>query len=598
MSALAAKRSKPSASGLPGVACATALTLLLAAQLVAAAGLEKRKLGPNINTAARELVALPSPDGTLLYILREDEPLTAAETQAVKARTAGVDTMCLQVEAMAKLPRGTVPEDLLADLRKSCETAGAKARTLESGALGPRQTPQRMFVSRRQANGDWGKAEPLALRSVGPLSTYVIAVLPDNNTLALFGQFNDDRPECLLPLGISTAQKGRCTPFWLTQRRGTGWEPPQRLEVAEFGTGAARTSAALVPSLGGIVLDLQRPGGQGLRDLYLAKATGERTFSRPVSLGKGVNTAANDIDPTLAADGKTLYFASDRPGGLGGLDLYVTRRLDESWQRWSPPRNLGPDINTPRDDVSITVDASGLFAYQSIENVQGNEDIWEFALPAELRPGPVAFVYGKVQDPAGAPVAAAIFYERLRDGRPLGRAGANLKTGDYQIALPIGEQYGFRASAKGYVPVSDNIDLRAAKVGARYRRDLQLVPLATGSRIRLNNLFFDFNKAELLPESTAELDRLVALMQDTPSLRIRIEAHTDSVGTDAANVVLSSARAKAVSAYLGAARISASRVESRGFGESAPAAGNDTEEGRALNRRVEFRVLDLKGDGE
>lgn len=598
MSALEAKHSKSFAPGRQWTHCTAAVFLLLAATSIDAVGLEKRKLGPNINTGARELLALPSPDGTLLYVLREDEPLSSDEIKAVKARTQFADAACQQVEAMAKLPAGTMPEDLLADLRKSCETAGAKAREVETSALGPRETPQRVFVARRQANGDWGKAVPMQLRSVGPLSTAVIAVLPDNNTLALFGQFKDDRPECLMPLVIGAAQKGRCTPYWLTQRRGTGWEPPKRMDIAESGTSAARTSAALLPSLRGVVLDLQRPGGQGQRDLYLAKATGERTFSRPVSLGKGVNTAANDIDPTLAADGKTLYFASDRPGGLGGLDLYVTRRLDESWQRWSPPRNLGPDINTPRDDVTITMDATGLFAYQSIANAQGDEDIWEFALPAELRPEPVAFVHGKVQDPAGAPVAAGIFYERLRDGRPLGRAAANLQTGDYQIALPIGEDYGFRASAKGYVSVSDRIDLRAAKAGARYRRDLQLVPLEEGSRIRLNNLFFDFNKAELLPESTAELDRLVALMQDTPGLRIRIEAHTDSVGTDAANVALSSARAKAVSAYLAAAKIPAARVESRGFGESSPAAGNDTEEGRALNRRVEFRVLDLEGDTE
>jgi len=567
--------------------------LVLATASAESATLTKHKLGPNVNTGARELAVVVSPDGRYLYIPREDEPLTAAEEKAVHGRTTQVDTACKQInELKDKLPPGSFPQDLI----DNCKTAGAKAREVEKGALGPRETPQRIFVSQRAANGDWGKAVPLPLRSLGPLPTAVVSALPDNNTLALFGQFDDGRAECLLPLPAGKKTSDRCTPFWLVQRRGSGWDRPQRIDVVDFYTLARRTSLSLMPNLQAMVLDLQRDEGRGARDLYVSTASAARTFSRPVSLGPQVNTAANEIDPTLAADGKTLYFASDRPGGLGGLDLYVTRRLDDGWQHWSAPINLGPEINTPKDDVSIALDATGLFAYMTIDDKKSREDVWEFALPPELRPAPVAFVYGTVHDPAGKPVGAGISYDRLRDGRYVGRASADLKTGNYQIALPVGEHYGFRATAKGYAAVADNIDLSGAKNDARYRRDLLLVPLEPGRTVRLNNLFFAFNQSEPLLESKAELERLLALMLANPGLRIRIEAHTDSVGTDAANLTLSAARAAAVARYLAAGQVAGARVESKGFGESAPAATNESEEGRALNRRVEFRILSVQGE--
>jgi outer membrane protein OmpA-like peptidoglycan-associated protein len=565
------------------------LALLLAAAAPGAgqAAVTKRKLGPNVNTDAREIGVAASPDGRFLYLTREDEPRTDAELERATSRAAPKDTCAQAVELSRKLP-GSIPASVL----ERCATAKLPPTGGQPRVTRRRQTPQRIFVSTRQADGEWGPAVPLGLQSKAKQSTSIVTVLPDNNSLVVLGLFDDGRKECARGPGAGPPPADRCSPFWLARRRGDGWDPPTRLDVA-FETGARRTTAALRPDRQAFLLDMKRPDGRGGRDLYVAMATGEQRFAAPINLGEGINTAANEAAPTLAADGKTLYFASDRPGGQGGYDLYVSRRLDDSWQRWSPPQNLGPEINTPADEGSISLEATGRFAYLITTDPESREDVWEFALPVEQRPAPVAFVYGTVRDPAGKPVGAGIAYERLADGRAAGRASADLQRGEYQLALPIGVDYGFRATAAGYVAVADRLDLRAVGAEVRVQRDLLLVPLEPGRTIRLANLFFEFNAAEPLPESGAELARLVALLGENPRLRIRIEAHTDAVGAPAANRALSEARAAAVRRHLQAARVDPARVEVRGFGETSPDAPNDTEEGRARNRRVEFRVLSL-----
>ena len=200
-------------------------------------------------------------------------------------------------------------------------------------------------------------------------------------------------------------------------------------------------------------------------------------------------------------------------------------------------------------------------------------------------------MYGKVTDPSGKPVPAGILYEFLKNAQLAGQAGANPQDGLYQIALPIGDDYGFRASASGYLAISDRIDLRQATDQQRYERNLVLIPIATGVPIRLNNIFFDTAKTELLLESRAELDRLATLLRDLPAMRIEIRGHTDAVDDDATNQKLSDGRAASVVAYLAKAGIAAVRLQSKGFGESQPIAANDTDKNRLLNRRVEFVIL-------
>lgn len=251
---------------------------------------------------------------------------------------------------------------------------------------------------------------------------------------------------------------------------------------------------------------------------------------------------------------------------------------------------MGPEINSKADDISLSVDASGRFAFMAVGPLM-KEDIYEFALPEAVRPRPVAFVWGRVTTPDGKPLPAGIAYEILRSGEGAGQATATPVDGSYQIALPIGEDYAFRASAAGYVAISDRLDLTTVKHHDRVERNLVLVPLEVGTPIRLNNVFFETAKTTLLPESTRELDRLVALMREMPTLRIEVRGHTDAIDDDAFNLTLSEGRAAAVGEYLARAGVARSRFQSRGFGERLPLGSNATDQGRTLNRRVEFVVV-------
>jgi outer membrane protein OmpA-like peptidoglycan-associated protein len=212
-------------------------------------------------------------------------------------------------------------------------------------------------------------------------------------------------------------------------------------------------------------------------------------------------------------------------------------------------------------------------------------------LPEDARPIPVMLVSGKVRDVEGNVVPATISYERLSDGKQIGTAAADPETGDYKIALPVGYDYGFHAEADGYYPVSEHIDLTELGGFDEIVRDLVLAPLQHGASIRLNNIFFDFDMDVLRDESEPELDRLVRLLKKYPSMMIQIDGHTDDYGGYEYNMKLSLRRARAVVNYLVSEGVSEIRLIPRGFGKTRPVATNETDEGRQLNRRVEYTIL-------
>jgi outer membrane protein OmpA-like peptidoglycan-associated protein len=390
-----------------------------------------------------------------------------------------------------------------------------------------------------------------------------------------------------------------------------------------------------------ILLAFSRKKNSEDDDIYVSFLENGK-WTRPIDLGDGINSKYSETTPFLSADGKTLYFSSDRPGGQGSQDIYMTRRLDETWQNWRKPQNLGPPVNTDEYDAYYSISAKGDYAYfMSAKGSLGKKDIFRLAVESPESAGkesagtesggtesggkivnappvdaaigesrfgpsstrsvtsqesdPVVLLSGTVlnQKTGKVPDDASITYEDLATGKTLGQAKPDPNTGKYKLVLPYGKNYGITANAKGLIPTSINLDL--STVRGRYieldDRDLSMVPLVKGNTATVNNLFFDLGKATLKPESEPELKRILQVMKDNKSLVIEISGHTDNTGSDEINNKLSLERANAVKDNLLKGGIDTARIRTKGYGKSKPKADNATEEGRQINRRVEIEIL-------
>ncbi len=241
------------------------------------------------------------------------------------------------------------------------------------------------------------------------------------------------------------------------------------------------------------------------------------------------------------------------------------------------------------------MDAGGEFAYLTTsEEGYGASDIVRVRLLEEKKPDPVVMVTGNVYNKkTGEPIAASLLYETLPDGVQVGNALSSPFDGAFKIVLPFNRNYSIRATANHFFSMSENLNLDSM-IQAGYteiHKDLYLVPIEIGQTVRLNNVFFDFDKWDLRKESFVELDRVVKLLAENPAIEIELAAHTDSKGSDDYNYKLSDNRARSVMNYLISKGIAASRLRSQGYGETKPLASNETDDGRQLNRRVEFTIL-------
>lgn len=439
---------------------------------------------------------------------------------------------------------------------------------------------QDIWYSELQPDGTWGAAKNIGVPLNNRGNNYLCSITPDGNTIIVGDSYSNP----------SNRKRG----FATSRRTTDGWSAPQPLTIKNYYNLNVHHEFSLANDGKTIIMAVERRDSRGGRDLYFSKRLADSTWSEPVSLDTVVNSFGHEATPFIASDNTSLYFASDGHGGYGGFDVFVTRRLDSTWTKWSAPENLGPAINSRGWDLYYTIPASGGDAYYvSLANSYGLGDIFRVRLPEKMRPRPVVLITGRVLNKkTGEPIEADIFYELLPQGEELGIARSAPVTGAYKIVLPAGNNYGFRASAPGFLSVNDNIDLTKLVEYAEIKRDLYLVPIEVGSVAELNNIFFDYRIATLRTESYPEIDRIAILLKQNPTIKIEIGGHTDDRGSPELNQALSEARAQSVAdRLLTAGKISADRLVLKGYGETKPVVDKTDDVSRQLNRRVEIIIL-------
>lgn len=450
---------------------------------------------------------------------------------------------------------------------------------------------QDIWYSIREEDGSWMPAEHLdgAVNASQYNAVYWIA--PDLNSMLIKGAYIDGQYS---GTGVSMTR---------LQKDGS-WSPPQMLRIRNFHKfGYTQQLGASMGQDGKTLLFYMTDQKNSFdNDIYVSFLEGGDIWTAPKSLGKKINLPDhNEMSPFIAADGMTLYFSSDRPGGLGQNDIWMSKRLDESWTKWSEPVNLGKPINTGNDEAFFTLDAGGEYAYlTSSDGAFGGSDIVRVKLLEREKPDPVVLVSGNVYNAkTKEPLSADLIYEVLPDGTEAGKGISSPQDGSFKIVLPYDKNYSIRASAEKFFAISENLNLDSLiKMGYKeIHKDLYLAPIEIGQAFRLNNVFFDFDKYDLRPESFTELNRVVMFLNEYPNIEIEMGAHTDSKGADEYNITLSHNRAKSVMEYILSKGIATSRITFKGYGETKPVAnnanadGSDNPEGRQLNRRVEFIIM-------
>ncbi|MDZ4794165.1 MAG: OmpA family protein [Bacteroidota bacterium] len=335
----------------------------------------------------------------------------------------------------------------------------------------------------------------------------------------------------------------------------------------------------------------RRFGGFGGMDIYVCHLQPNGRWSEPENLGANINTPGDDQCPFIHVDNQTLYFVSNGLQGYGGNDLFVTRKgYDGAWEK---AKNLGYPINTINDEGTLFIAADGKTAYYASDrnDSKGGHDIYNFELRSDIRPNKTLWVKGQVTDKKTTKgIAAAVELTDLATKKII----TNVQTdelGNYFITLPVGKDYSFTINRKGYLFYSDHFLMADRSPDSVYQKNISLLPIEANATIVLNNMFFDVGKFELKPASQVELEKLVQLLTENPTLKIEISGYTDNVGKPADNLLLSNNRAKAVVNYLVSKSVAVQRLTAKGYGETKPMADNKTEEGRTLNRRTEMKVV-------
>ncbi|NQY09899.1 MAG: OmpA family protein [Flavobacteriales bacterium] len=443
---------------------------------------------------------------------------------------------------------------------------------------------QDIWYSEMKADSTWS----VGRRMGQPFNTHnfnsIESITPSGSTVIVRGNYKDGKKKGGIGFSLTRKTKYALTPLHSMKIKGLA----KMSQGMYYGGFLSNDCKALL-----VYFSIYQ--GSPESNIFVCFIKEDGTWTRPRPLGTSINTQAYDEStPFLASDGVTMYFSSNRPGGYGLNDIYMTKRIDDTWQNWTEPVNMGSTINSSRFEAYYSIDARGEYAYMISEKGSfGKGDIIKVKLPQDVKPDPVVLLNGTIYNSkSNRKLNGKITYEILEDGgKEVGEAWTNIVTGKYQITLPYGHVYGFSAEIKGFMPISEHIDLTEKAGYQEITRDLLMTPIEVGQTVRLNNIFFESGKDILKEESFAELNRVLDIMKLNETMTIEVIGHTDSIGSAQTNIDLSQHRCGSVKAYLVEHEISEGRILATGKGEEFPLVSNKTDEGRNRNRRVEFVVL-------
>lgn len=408
------------------------------------------------------------------------------------------------------------------------------------------------------------------------LPNYLCSISPDGNTIVLGNKLDASGRSVS---GIS-----------ITNKTDSGWSKPVGQEIQGF-YNLSEHNEFYLNNEGTILLFTSNMNDTyGSRDIYVSFLHSENHWSKPINLGKKINTSKDEISPFLAADNKTLFFSTDGRPGFGMQDIYVSKRLDDSWQHWSEPLNLGSTINSPAWEAYFSIDAKGNAGYFCSSKFNNNIDIYKFELPDELKPDKLVSITGMITDrQTGKTIFADVFKIDDTTGEKTLIARADANQG-YLFYMQPDDTISIYLSSNGYsgekfTIVSGKNDLI---------KNAELIPLKEGTIIEMNNILFKPDMATLKDSSFIELDKIIKYLNENPQISIEVRGHTNGICDDAYCNTLSFNRAKTVAEYFISQGITKDRISYNGYGKTLPIADNSTASGRAKNQRVEFMITEIK----
>ncbi len=453
------------------------------------------------------------------------------------------------------------------------------------------------YVSNLSTFNTWETAIPMP-KNINTLNNEGAPTIAADGRTLIFVACSDESGS----YGDNRKGKGSCDLFY-TKRLGNQWVDPINLPGA-INTGNWETQPSL--SADGKTLYFVRRimtrGGRPDSDIYTSTMKDDGSWDTPVRLPNTINTPYMEESVLIHPDGKTLYFSSQGHRGMGGLDIFVSRMNDKG--EWGIPENLGYPINTSADENSLLVSADGEIAFfaSDREGGFGKLDLYYFIMPEKFRPVKTLYFDGLVFDAVTkAPLPGKFSLVNIKTGKEVIKSEADQVNGTFTVSLPTNEEYALSVSYPGYTFFSQNFNMTVADNQESFHMDVPMNPITAGSTTALKNVFFDLNKASLRPESFVELNKLRDFLKSNPTIKIEIGGHTDTRGDAAENMKLSDARAKSVKDYLIQQGVEASRLSSKGFGETMPIFSdeviakmtkeNEKEKAHQENRRTEYKIV-------